>query len=291
MEPISKELDLLCLLHKEFSEPKSEKIVYARKLKSNKAHVEKAIYRLSNLGIISDWTVDDFFNGIFTVTYTDYSNTLIQETLLSFIKKYIDDFEFDKNPERLKYTNILNDESLDEFRTCAKVLLQWSYDKFGANRRESLKHVYYNCLEYDDSIEGRNSFKKSLEAYFKFTEATYILQHIAEHNNKDHNKWFEVFYDMNNEFISKDALIDLHGNLQRFLESYQMNTGLNLINGLTVLLLNKELNSSDESRFSKAFKTIGIYEGQDYDYILDQIRGLMKSLESNGKNNHFKIPL
>ncbi len=84
-----------------------------------------------------------------------------------------------------------------------KILLQWSYDKFGTNRRESLKNVYENCLKYDDTNEGKESFKRSLEAYFKFTEATYILQHIAENNNKDITKWFEVFYDENNNFTGQ----------------------------------------------------------------------------------------
>ncbi|MCP9199027.1 RecQ family ATP-dependent DNA helicase [Gramella sp. GC03-9] len=64
LESISKELKLITLLHNTYSEPGNTKVVYARKLASNKAKVEKAIYRLSNLGIISDWTVDDFFNGV-----------------------------------------------------------------------------------------------------------------------------------------------------------------------------------------------------------------------------------
>ena len=100
----------------------------------------------------------------------------IKNTLLKFIKKYVDDFEFDNHSERIKYTNILSDTQLSEFEKLVKILLQWSYDKFGTNRRESLKNVYENCLKYNDTIEGKESFKKSLEAYFKFTEATFILK-------------------------------------------------------------------------------------------------------------------
>jgi len=283
LDSIATELTLVTLLHNTYSESGTSKVVNARSLASNKSKVEKAIYRLSNLGVISDWTVDDFFKGVFTVTYNTFNEESIKSTLLKFIKKYVDDFEFDNHSDRIKYTNILNDNSLPKFERLVKILLQWSYDKFGTNRRESLKNVYENCLKYDDTIEGKEFFKKSLEAYFKFTEATYILQHIAENNNKDIVKWFEVFYDENNNFIKKDSLIDLKGNLQRFLESFQSNTGLNLINGLTNLLLSESFNKIEEQRFTKSFDTISNYEDSTFDFIIDHILELSKRIDQKGK--------
>lgn len=283
LDSISEELNLVSRLHNTYSESGVSRVVYAHNLDSNKAKVEKAIYRLSNLGVISDWTVDDFFNGVFTVKYNTFSEESIKTSLLRFIKKYIDDFEFDNHSIRIKYTNILNDNSLPKFERLVKILLQWSYDKFGTNRRTSLQHVYENCLKYDDTIEGKESFKKSLEAYFKFTEATYILQHIAENNNKDIIKWFEVFYDENDNFINKDSLIDLKGNLQRFLESFQSNTGLNLINGLTNLLLSESFNKIEQQRFSKSFDTISNYEDSTFDFIIDHILEISKRIDQKGK--------
>lgn len=284
LDSISNELELVSNLHNNFSVPGGTIVVSANRLNSSKAKVEKAIYRLSNLGIITDWTVDDFFNGVFTVTYSNYTIESINQALLKFIKKYVDDFEFDNNSERIKYTNILKDTEITAFEGLVKVLLQWSYDKFGTNRRESLKNVYENCLKYDDTIEGKEAFKKAIEAYFKFTEATYILQHIAENNNKDILNWFEVFYDINNNFINRDSLLDLKGNLQRFLESYQSNTGLNIINGLTCLLLEEAFSTIDEHRFSKSFDTISKYEDSKFDAFIDQILGVTKRINKDGKN-------
>ena len=283
LDSISNELELVAQLHNTYSEAGASKVIYARTLGSNKAKVEKAIYRLSNLGIILDWTVDDFFNGVFTVSYSNFTEDSTATTLLKFIKKYVDDFEFDNHPDRIKYSTILQDSELTKLERFVKVLLQWSYDKFGTNRRESLKNVYENCLKYDDTIEGKESFKRSLEAYFKFTEATYILQHIAENNNKDISKWFEVFYDENNNFIKQDSLIDLKGNLQRFLESFQSNTGLNLINGLTKLLLDESFNNISEQRFSKSFDTISKYEVSKFDFVIDQILEISKKINQKGK--------
>lgn len=282
LDSIENELSLVVDLH-QYSQSNATKTIYARNLNANKAKVEKAIYRLSNLGIVADWTVDDFFNGIFTVTYNQFSIDTIKNTLLNFIKKYIDDFEFDNHLERIKYTNILNDESLTDFESCVKILLQWSYDKFGANRRESLKNVYQNCLKYNASDEGKRDFKKALEAYFKFNEGVYILQHIAENNNRDIFKWFEVFYDVNKRIVKKDELIDLKGSLQRFLESYQTNTGLNLLNGLTAILLSENLTGVNETRFKKSLETISNYPLNDYDLIMDNIIKIAKRLNEKDK--------
>lgn len=283
MAPIEDELKTLCDLHHQYSLPNSQKVVSASQLNSNKSNVEKAIYRLSNLGIIEDWTVDDFFQGIFTVNFKNFDEKSIYNELLSFIRKYTDDFNFDDKEENKKYTGILEEHGKYTFKGLARVLLQWSYDKFGRNRRESLKNVYENCLTYNDTKEGREDFKKTLEAYFKFTQATYILQHIAENNNKDFEKWFDVYYTENHKLISENDLVDLNGNLQRFLESYQMNTGLNLITGLTTLLLNKQMDMEESNRFSRSFEIIKDYPEKDYDYVIDQILELSKFIDDKGK--------
>ena len=284
LEPIEDELELLINLQNTYSQPNSKKIVSGNVLKTTKSRVEKAIYRLSNLGIIKDWTIENFFGGgVFTVYYNNYSDDSIKKTLLAFIKKYEDNFEFDNKEERIKYTQIINRTDLSVFEKTALILLQWSYDKFAYNRRQSLSNVYYNSLAYEDTEEGRANYKKSLEAYFKFTQATYILQHIAENNDKDFEKWFEIFYDKNYNFVTKDKLIELEGNLQRFLESYQNNTGLNLINALVILFLNKSLIAGHSERFEKALQTISKYPDRNYDYIIDQILSISKQFTQNNK--------
>jgi ATP-dependent DNA helicase RecQ len=203
LDSIAKELNLVKQLHDTYSESGASKVVYAKKLASNKAKVEKAIYRLSNLGVIADWTVDDFFSGVFTVKYNSFSENTIASTLLKFIKKYINDFEFDNHPDRIKYTNILNDNDIPQFESFVKVLLQWSYDKFGTNRRESLKNVYENCLKYNDTIEGKESFKKSLEAYFKLAIHQYSDKKV-KHLKKVYmmSSYFFIFTAFNNAIQS-----------------------------------------------------------------------------------------
>lgn len=276
---IAEDLELLTALHKTYSAPDSENLVYAAELDSEKAHVEKAIYRLSILGIIEDWTVEDFYYGVFKVTYAPYSEESVRNVLLGFIKKYESDFDFDDHPNRSKYTRIFNDDKLTPFQRYAKILLQWSYDKFSANRRRSLHNVYEQCRSFEDSSEGRSKFKQTLESYFKFTSCTYILQHIADNNNKDIDKWDRVFLDeKDKKFIADDKLVDLRGNLLRFLESYHSNTGLNLIYGLTKLALNEELSQADLVLFKSAIETIQSYDHGDHDRAMDTVYLVLKSL-------------
>jgi ATP-dependent DNA helicase RecQ len=289
LEPIEEELKLLINLHNQYSRPNSQKTVNGATLGTVKARVEKAIYRLSNLGVINDWTIENFFGGgVFTVYYENYTDDSITNTLLKFIKKYEDDFEFDNKEQHIKYTKIIKRADLSGFEKAALILIQWSYDKFAYNRRQSLQNVYYNSLAYEDTDEGRENYKKSLEAYFKFTQATYVLQHIAENNDKDFEKWFEIFYDENNHFVSKDKLIELEGNLQRFLESYQNNTGLNLVNALVVLFLGKSLIASHSERFERSLKTISKYDSKTYDYIIDQILHISKQFSEQSRMNVVK---
>ena len=281
LEPIEEELELIKELHNKFSKPSSKKIVNGSVLKTSKARVEKAIYRLSNLGIIKDWTIENFFGGgVFTVYYENYTDSSIQQTLFKFITKYKD---FDNEQIHKKYTHIYHRSNLNTFEKSALILLQWSYDKFAYNRRQSLQNVYYNSLAYEDTPEGRYNYKKSLEAYFKFTQATYVLQHIAENNDKDFKRWFEIFYDKNKDFIGTDKLVELEGNLLRFLESYQNNTGLNLINALVILFLDKSLIKSHSERFENALQTISTYNEKDYDYIIDQILNISKQFSEHNK--------
>ena len=129
--------------------------------------------------------------------------------------------------------------------------MQWSYDNFAYNRRQSLKNIYENCTDFADGLISRDEFKQRIENYFKFSESSYVLQHIAEHP-LDYDKWFEVFCQIENNnltdsFITLRQQESLRDNLSRFLESYMSNVGLDLISGLVRLMLD-DFDNTDGSR-------------------------------------------
>ncbi|MCD8418216.1 hypothetical protein J2Q11_10635 [Tenacibaculum finnmarkense genomovar finnmarkense] len=77
-------------------------------------------------------------------------------------------------------------------------------------------------------------------------------------------------------------MIDLKGNLQRILESYQSNTGIHLINGLNTLLLNESFENV-KREFSKSFDTISNYDNKERNTVLNGILKIAKKTNQNGK--------
>lgn len=261
---------------------------------SNKAKTEKAIYRLSQLGIIEDWTISNFFGGgEFYVDFAEFSNHTIKESLLKSIRYYETDFSLkeisiSENKENKIFKKILSEQRYSQFDKYILILLQWAYQHFAYNRKQSLKNIYENCSKFADGEFTSEEFKTELENYFKFSEKSYILQHIAE-NPKDCEKWFEVFYQEDDnidtaKFIIRKQQESLRSNLSRFLESYMNNTGLDLISGLVRLLLDDYGNSDGRDRLETSLEQIQHYEAADKEFIVVQILKIGQELSNNNKS-------
>jgi ATP-dependent DNA helicase RecQ len=272
------------------------KRVIARELSANKFKTEKAIYRLSQLGIIDDWTVSNFFTGEFEVDFSEYSETSIQQNLKSTINKYDKDFDFtllDSNEAYRKYSGIW-EKSAPLIDRCVVLLLQWAYDHFAYNRRQSLKNIYENCDNYISDKITKDEFKQRLENYFKFSEASYLLQHIAENPN-DFYRWFEVFYQyeenentkqktLTNKILNWEQRQSLLANLSRFLESYEYNTGLDFISGVIRLLVDDFENADGKDRFESSFKQIMKFTQEDFDFVFTNLLTIGAVMSVKSKN-------
>jgi ATP-dependent DNA helicase RecQ len=252
-------------------------------LKITKANTEKAIYRLSQLGIIEDWTIENFFRGEFAVDFGSFSERTIVENIQRTINKYDKEFSLEAlSTNDLYHAYALTwNKDVPVIHKCIVLLLQWAYDHFAYNRRQSLKDLYELCSyavnkQYSNGQEfTKEDFKKSIESYFRFNETTYILQHIAE-NPGDFTKWFEVFYQVednqiSNKLINWEQQQSLLNNLNRVLESYQFNTGLDFVSGTLRLLIDDFSNIDGKDRFESSFKQIMKYKESDCEYIINNL--------------------
>ena len=294
LDVIKDEFDVIKKLFTTFAVSNKKDIrVRGNDIGTNKARTEKAIYRLSQLAVIEDWTISDFFRGgSFDVDFAEFSEESIKQSLLFTIKEYDKEFSFDTiliDEKYSTYKKILNAPTnysiIDKY---ILILLQWSYDNFAYNRRQSLKNIYENCCDFADGDITSSEFKVRLENYFKFTQKSYVLQHIAE-NPKDFEKWFEVFYQIDknivtNTFITRRQQESLRDNLSRFLESYMHNTGLDLISGLVRLLLDDYGNSDGRDRLETSLEQIQHYESADKEFIVEQILKIGQELSNNNKS-------
>jgi ATP-dependent DNA helicase RecQ len=284
LDVIGDEFQIIKQLHKKYSSRNKKSVhvtggaVIVQGKKANKSQTEKAIYRLSQLGIIEDWTIKDWAvgggGGVFEVDYANYTLESIKESLLNTIRKYEPDFAF-------------VDDGLD-FDKCVLLLLQWVYDHFAYNRRQSLKNIYESCCEFSDGMLTKEDFKTRLEDYFKFNERSLVLQHIAE-KPKDYKRWFEVFYQTQedgaatDEFLTEQQQQGLEANLSRFLESYRYNTGLDLISGLVRLLLDDYKNVDGRERLESSLEKIQGYESNAIEFIKTQILRVGKELSDKNR--------
>jgi len=210
------------------------------RLRINDDTLQKAIYRLSLLGIVSDWTTN--FIDHFEVQFRTLNETLIIKSVINHITKY--------EPNIDVKAEILQVQKANTLEKSVWYILNWTFENIAYNRKQSLKTLSDWCTQFEDS----ESFKRRIDSYFIFTESTFIIQHIAE-NPLDFEKWFEVLT-INNQFPKEDDFKKLRDSISRFLESYRNNLGLNFLSGFVRLALNNYEDSDGKERFESALELI-----------------------------------
>ncbi len=292
LDTINNEFSLMKALYEQYYSPDMlNQLVLSSNLNFTKAKVEKAIYRLSQLGIVEDWTIEDFFRGKFEVEFNKHDDEDVLARMNQTIQKYDKNFSIENlKKEGSKHYNFVFSKSdrFSKIEIYFLILLLWSYEHFAYNRRQSLKNVYDNCTSLAKGKISEKDFKQTLENYFKFNESSYILQHIADNPN-DSEKWFEVFCkiidgDIQDELIDKAKQIQMKDQLSRFLESYMQNTGLNFISGILRLLLNNYDDPDGQVRFENALKKVKLYDDNIRDNIFDALIKIAEHFSMDQKN-------
>jgi ATP-dependent DNA helicase RecQ len=264
----------------------------------NKDLTEKTIYRLVQLGVINDWTVENYHVGDYTIEINDYSINSIYDSLKYTIEKYDSNSIFDELISvdfKNNFTGCFEFE-LNDFDYLILRLLYWINDHFLYNRRQSLKNVYQVCQNFihstDDESTKKLDLKNTLESYFKFNESSYVLQYISE-NGLEFKRWFEVFQRLDgkqsrtDEVISLSEVLSLQSNLNRFLESYAANIGLNFISGI-VRLLNDDFEDSDgRIRIQSSIdyiKSSNHFSSEDVTEIVKQSCNIIRTFNMKHRN-------
>lgn len=212
------------------------------KLKISSDVLQKAIYRLSLLGIVSDWTTN--FIDHFEVQFKTIEEKHIVKSVSDYISKYEPNTDVSKELQNVQQNTVLE--------KAIWYLLNWTFENIAYSRKQSLKTLSDWCSEFEDS----ESFKQRIDSYFIFSETTFILQHIAE-NPKDYEKWFEVLT-TNNQFPNKIEFEKLKDSISRFLESYRNSVGLNFVSGFIRLALNEYEDSDGKERFESALSSFKV---------------------------------
>ena len=272
---IEYEFGIIKKVYEVYAKPYSTQKISCKKLGYSFSDIQKAIYRLSVIGIVEDWTIEiwDSNKGVLEVTFNELDTNAMYQCMENYIKKYHKEFSLEKLKTRndslygtktySEMLKILVSNTICEIEKIIKSLLVWIYDNIVYTRRQSMKTISQLCNEFKDGSE----FKYAIERHFKFDDDTYILDNIAE-KPTEYKKWFEI---IKNErgMIDKNKSENLKRSLGRFLESYRYNTGLNYISGIVRLILDDYNDLDGRQRLESAFKQIQSYEEKEKNEILE----------------------
>lgn len=238
------------------------------KLRINSDVLQKAIYRLSLLGIVSDWTTN--FINHFEVQFNSLDEKNIIKSVSDYITKYEPNTDVKKELQKVQQNTVLE--------KAVWYLLNWTFENIAYSRKQSLKTLSDWCSEFEDS----ESFKQRIDSYFIFSETTFVLQHIAE-NPKEYEKWFEVLT-TNNQFPNRTEFEKLKDSISRFLESYRNSIGLNFVSGFVRLALNEYEDSDGKERFESALSSVkGTFTKEQQHDFLNRLKVLGKHLTEEQK--------
>jgi len=253
--------------------------------------LEKAIYRLSLLGIISDWTTN--FINHFEVHFNTLNENHIIKYVSDYITKYEPNTDLKSELQKVPQNTILE--------KAIWYLLNWIFENISYSRKQSLKTLSDWCSKFQEN-GGSDEFKRRIDNYFIFTDTTFILQDIAENPNKYEN-WFEALYktdeyeengikkknkihipEIDNIEEKKREYEKLRDSISRFLESYRNNIGLNFLSGFVRLTLNEFDDNDGKERFESAISIIkGTFANEEQNDFLFRLKIIGKHLTEEQK--------
>ena len=272
--------DIFNLLIKYYIQNESIIIPYDFK---DKEITEKAIYRLTLLNVVKDYTIN-FNTNEFKVDFREVNDKLLLDGLKRYIHKYDPEHPVEREVEKVQ-----------ENKTSEKIikyLLIWIYNHIAYERRQAIKGIADLAREFGGNNEKTDEqFKNKILKYFEVNETTFLLQHIGE-NPTDYKKWFEVFYSDTSDKQENKLIINnikeissIKSKLQRFLESYRNNNGLNIISGLIRLFLDEFDDPDGKKRMESAFENISsTYKKYDQEIILDYMLNIGQYLKEHNRN-------
>ncbi|RRJ82592.1 RecQ family ATP-dependent DNA helicase [Aestuariirhabdus litorea] len=236
--------------------------------------VELALYRLYQIGIIEDWTVEDFAKGIYLVDYKMYSiadhNEIVRRLTAS-----------DKRPngygltqEEIDNTNSM-DDWIEGIYRLANFVIEYHLDTRVRSRIESLKTLLIACNEYKE--KSSDAFRENLESYFAIDSINDSLSDVVS-SGSDYTSILSYLSGAGSSLLkmSSEKIKKRIFSLRRYIESYPNDMGLRLINEILLFHVDKESNPEKLIECLESYRKIKL-PGNDYYVCLKELSMLFNS--------------
>lgn len=265
--PFDEEKEDIETLIEKYVKPGKQKVHIAvdSSVKNDLQNKQRLIYHLSLIGVVEDWTVNWRKNCV-CVNFQDYTEESILDYTERYIQNYESDYQLKKDPNYLK--QILEEES-SVIITAFSVFWKWYNNNIIYSRKQSLMNVVEACDSY--SKDEAEKFKEKIEAYFRLDDITDKLGIIAD-MPQEFKHWFDI---INIDTIKKEKVRNMIMGLNRFLESYQNNVGLNYVSGFLNLIDNNFDSTNGRERMKQAINVIAGFDEKDRKAILEESAKVM----------------
>ncbi len=218
-----------CLHHQALQLNQSEEIqIPFGRNDSIKMKREKAIYRLSIIGVVQDYTID-FRYKQFEVTIVKKPEDECLAQLQSYIARYKtqDRTAIDQQVQQHKGRNLIE--------KCLGYLIDFVYEEIEKKRRRAIQTM----AEVVRTCHTDETIREALLSYLEKSPFTDPLLQLAKRTEPQ--EWWNVL-DINNELDQPllrevDGARQLLGGCRRTLESFPSHPGLYLLSGFARLLL------------------------------------------------------
>ena len=140
----------------------------------NKSDTEKALYRLSLIGVVDTYTVD-YNQKTFTVAYTKKEEAQYLEHFRHYLNKF-----YPTNKVEKAVDSLVQRSEHTLIRRMLGYLLEFAYDQIARKRREGIKTMKEFCelgLKYSDKGQANREMKAFIHLYFnsKYARSDYQL--------------------------------------------------------------------------------------------------------------------
>ena len=288
MSPFEEEEDEVKAILQKYAKPKASNVrIQADKgVNNDLQEKQKYLYHLSLIGVVEDWTVD-WKSSSLGVDFCNYTPDVVFQCTEKYIRNYETDYQLKEDPNFKELLNGITEKGEELAENNNYILLaltvfwKWYYNNIVYSRKQALKNVIEACDSF--TKETAEDFKEKMEAYFRLGDITDKLGVVAD-EPQEYRHWFKI---LNVDTIKKEKVGNILMGLNRFLESYQNNVGLNYISGL-LNMINEHFEGTDsKDRLLRSLGTISTFKESDRVFIIQESARVMYELSSEETQEEF----
>jgi RecQ family ATP-dependent DNA helicase len=188
--------------------------------------LEKSLYRLILLGVVSDYTLEGTVdNPRFRVQLNRIRNADIRQNLHAYLKQYL----LESSLHEFLPAEVEDLSRSETARVCGEKLIDFMYEIVEKRRRTALR-IMWEITRLGANL-GSEKFREALLAFLEESAFTEPVMAIAETHRLEPEKWFELL----DRIQGNDDLINLLGACRRQLQETPDHPGLLLMAGLCSL--------------------------------------------------------